>query len=562
MHRSGATPRQNDDKLSSLSTQIRARLGNLNLKKSTPSVPLPRLSEVALRGMHLQQQPFSPPVGAQSYYVDNMTDGLLEVIEESLLQSDNLLVLAGEPNSGKTCSAAQLVHALYDQCQLFLARGGSTQSAEQIIRSMLGAYRSTTPTHVDDCLEHLCNYLADSEDTSATNILILEDADLLDRREMQLLLNHLDHVNESLNGALKILFTSALPAKQLLHGIHSDQIGQSRVEEFRQPLLDEEHVIDYIDARLLMAGSDQELPLSERALRLITQTTNGLPGEIDRATTDALNSYFQNRQFKALLSPAHWRAATRKYAKWLVLGGTLLLTGLAMAFFSGVANPDLAGTTVKEIPIPSANQPAELQLVPPPVEPTPAETVVAAVEPVLVEPVEQTIQPTTPEVVAAIPVAPEPVVQVEPAPVPTPVVEAEPAPEPVVAETVAEEPTVVANTAAEPTPTATATTSGDFVSGVISGHQWILRRDPARFTAQLSAGWSERDLRLFATRNGMTNKTAIYRTERDGKGWFSLVHGDFSGPSEARVAIAALPAVWRKNAPWIRSFASVQKSIQ
>ena len=550
MHRSGATLRQSEEStLHSLVHQVRARWESFTLSKSTPSTPLPRLSEVALRALRLQQQPFSPPIGNQSYFVDSMLDNLLSAVEESVLQTDNLIVLAGEPNSGKTCSIAQIIHALNEQTQLSLVRGSATQSAEQIIRGLLGNYRSTTPTHVDDCLEQLTNYLADNDSSTTSDLLILEDADLMDRRELQHLLNHLDHLNDSLNNSLKLLFTSAIPAEQLFNGLHSDQLSQGRVEEFRQPLLEEEQVVEYIDARLLMAGSDEELPLNERALTFITQTTAGLPGEIDQAAADALNNHYKNRQFKALLSPLHWKAASRQSSKWIALGGTLLLTGLAMAFFSGNAEVDRSGTTVREIAIPSI-QPAELQLVSPTAEPTTTQT---TAKPATVASKPAATPVITPE--------PTPVAQIETKPVEN-TVAASIAPTP---ETPVIQPAKPAVVAAKPAPKPAATpapANDDFIAGVISGHQWILRRDPARFTAQMSAGWSERDLRLFATRNGMTNKTAIYRTERDGKGWFSLVHGDFSSPNEATNAIAKLPEVWRKNKPWIRSFASVQKAIK
>ncbi|MGB0867820.1 MAG: AAA family ATPase, partial [Granulosicoccaceae bacterium] len=240
MHRSGATLRKsNDGTLPTLMQRARARFESFSAEKSTSSVRVPWLSEVALRALRLEQQPFAPPKGPQSYFVDQMIDNLLGAMEESLLQSDNLIVLAGEHNSGKTCSVAQIVHGLYDQTQLFMARGSATQSAEQIVRSMLGAFRSTTPSHVDDCLEQLTNYLAEGEERASQNLLVLEDADLLDRRELQLLLNHLDHLNDSLSNSLKLLFTSAAPAEQLFTGMHSDQISQGRVEEFRQPLLED-----------------------------------------------------------------------------------------------------------------------------------------------------------------------------------------------------------------------------------------------------------------------------------------------------------------------------------
>ncbi len=587
MHRSGATIRQDEDKLHSLITQLRARWDELTLTKSTPSMVTPQLEAAAMQGLQLQQQPFTPPINGKGYFVDNMIGNLLDTLEESLLHADNMVILVGAPNSGKTCSVAQLINSLYEQHQIFTVRGSAAQSAEQAIRSVLGAFRSTTPTHVDDCLEQLSSYLAESEHNASINLLVLEDSDLMDRQELQLLLNHLDHLNESLNGNLKLLFSSAMPAEQLLSGLNSDQISQGRVEEFRQPVLDQTQTIDYIDARLMMAGSDEELPLSDRSMQFIVETSAGLPGEIDQAAANALNSHYKKNQLKALLTPTHWIAASRQSSRWLAIGGTLLLSGVAMAFFSANAPSDRDGTTVREIAVPSARQqqPAELQLVSPTTEPT-ATVAEATAKPAAA----QAVAKKTNETAAAAPASAAPAVAsatavsdaatttakkaelVARAETPAKPVAAKAAAvaEPVAPEPVAPEPVAVAQAAAPAKTQNTAklaakpaTTSSDsFVSGVISGHQWILRRDPKRFTAQLSAGWSERDLRLFATRNGMTNKTAIYRTERNGKGWFSLIHGDFSSPAEARGVIAELPAVWRSNAPWIRSFSSVQKVIK
>lgn len=563
MHRSGATLRKTTDgTLQAVALRARAWFDKVSAEKSKPSLATPHLTEIAMRALRLEQQPFAPPRGPQSYYADQLIDGMLGALEESLLQGNNLVVLSGERNSGKTCSVAQLVHALFEQAQLFVARGSASQSAEQIVRGMLGNFRSTTPTHVDDCLELLTDYLAEGDSRATQNLLVLEDAELLDRRELQLLLNHLDHLNDSLSGTLKLLFTSSAPAEQLFTGLRSDQLDQGRVEEFCQPLLGEAQVAEYIDARLLMAGSDEELPLDERSLDRIAADTAGLPGEVDLAAAQALNQHYKNRQLKALLSPAHWRAASRQSSKRLAIGGTLLLSGLAMAFFSSAGSVERSGTTVREIAV-AAPQPQELQLVPPAAEPTPGTPRADA---------GQTPSSATERNAAA----PEPKPAAAPRPAPETVVAATKPAASTAAAATAATPTPAAKPAVEATPTTAAKpapkpaprptpapeTSDDFIAGVISGHQWINRRDPARFTAQMSAGWNERDLRLFATRNGMTNKTAIYRTVRDGKGWYSLVYGDFASPAEARRAIAKLPAVWRKNEPWIRSFATVQKAIK
>lgn len=536
MHRSGATLRQRDKKLQHLLTQARTHFKKNNTAKSVDYTPASQLSEAALRGMGLSRQAFlAPSSGQDGYYIDSAIESLLQGLESSIQLSGQLTLLTGSTGSGKTCSVAQIVHSFYEQLQIFMARGGAAQSAEQIIRSMLGTYKSTTPTHVDECLEQLADCLDNGEEPAQGQLLILEDADRIDHRELQLLLNHLDHLNESLNGSLRLLFTSTVPATKLLEGLRSDQVNRDHVVEFCQPPLNEDQIIDYIDTRLLIAGSDRELPLDEGSLLSIYQATDGAPGKIDAAVAEALNEHFQGQQFKALLSPAHWAAATRLSHKSIALGGALLLTGLTMAFFSGDPSVERSTTTVREIAVPSAN-PSE----------QPLSTLAA--KPIATETAALKSEPRAPAVAEPRQAEAPPMPKAAPAPV-------ESAPKPVIARVIKP-----AKTAQEAVLTTT-NPSNDFIAGVVSGHPWILRRDPQRFTAQLSAGWSEHDLRRFATRNGMTNKTAIYSIKRDGKDWFSLVHGDFRTPAEASAAVALLPKVWRKNGSWIRSFAEIQRIL-
>jgi len=503
-------------------------------------------------------------------------------------------------------------HSLYKKSQIFMARGSAVQSAEQIVRSILRAYQSTTPSQLDDCIDKLIGYLADAGNTASLTLLVVEDADLLSRSELQKLLQALDSINAHIDNNLRVLLTSTQAGSELLSGMQSEQIVQHQVEEFRQPLLHDTEVASYIDARLLIAGGETELPLDAKAIQRIADSAGGAPGRIDQAATDALNNYFQPNPMSNALSASHWGAASKRFSKPIIAGLTLLLTGAAMAFFSGTSPIDREGTFVRELPIPSVQQPTALEIVPPTTEPTTpvseqisqpavqepviAETVTpddaptAAVativetevetpdpvivapiieervaEPAVIEPIvvdEPVLATVTPEPQQAEPVIaevaePEPVI--EPAPQPVETVE----PPTILAEAEPETPAVVEPTVTSQTDVSAGTSQAlpDFLAGVISGHAWIEKRDPNRFTIQLSAGLNERDLRMDALRNGMTNKTAIYRMDRDGKGWFSLIHGDFESVSAATNAIEEMPELWRKRAPWIRGFAGIQKAM-
>jgi len=91
---------------------------------------------------------------------------------------------------------------------------------------------------------------------------------------------------------------------------------------------------------------------------------------------------------------------------------------------------------------------------------------------------------------------------------------------------------------------------------------WLLARDPRHYTLQLVAGERLDTLRKFIERHGLKRNLAFYRTSRKGKPWYALVYGDYPDKQAAIDARSRLPAKLKREKPWVRDFAGIQKTLK
>ena len=102
-------------------------------------------------------------------------------------------------------------------------------------------------------------------------------------------------------------------------------------------------------------------------------------------------------------------------------------------------------------------------------------------------------------------------------------------------------------------------------SGVVHDSQWLLGQNPKAYTVQLVMSPSQADMARFIDRNAeqlALNSLAFSVTEHDQREHYNLFFGVFDTVTQARAAIAALPAELRANRPWVRQFQSVQDSLR
>lgn len=78
------------------------------------------------------------------------------------------------------------------------------------------------------------------------------------------------------------------------------------------------------------------------------------------------------------------------------------------------------------------------------------------------------------------------------------------------------------------------------------------------YTLQLSSASQPATLNAYARKQQLSHYW-IYKTYRDGKPWYVLVNGIYLSLSQAKSAIAQLPADVKVNKPWVRQIGQVQQ---
>lgn len=90
---------------------------------------------------------------------------------------------------------------------------------------------------------------------------------------------------------------------------------------------------------------------------------------------------------------------------------------------------------------------------------------------------------------------------------------------------------------------------------------WLWSQDPRHYTLQLAAGTDKKAIQVFIKRYKLQGKAVFFHRLRDGKDWYILVHGSYTGYSKAKQAISQLPQAVQKAKPWARSFGAIHSEL-
>lgn len=93
----------------------------------------------------------------------------------------------------------------------------------------------------------------------------------------------------------------------------------------------------------------------------------------------------------------------------------------------------------------------------------------------------------------------------------------------------------------------------------LQGHDWIKAQDKNNFTLQLLATHTKNKLPEYLKKHGLNDTAAIFKSQRNGLDWFTLIYGSYPSKSAAQNAVTQLPQ--GINKPWIRSFTSIQTTL-
>lgn len=90
---------------------------------------------------------------------------------------------------------------------------------------------------------------------------------------------------------------------------------------------------------------------------------------------------------------------------------------------------------------------------------------------------------------------------------------------------------------------------------------WLWSQDPSHYTLQLAAGADKKAIQAFIKRHNLKGQAVFFHRLRDGKDWYILVYGSYSGYSIAKQAINQLPSAVQKANPWLRRFSAIHAEL-
>ena len=68
-------------------------------------------------------------------------------------------------------------------------------------------------------------------------------------------------------------------------------------------------------------------------------------------------------------------------------------------------------------------------------------------------------------------------------------------------------------------------------------------------------------IQAFIERHKLKGKAVYFHRLRDGKDWYILVYGSYSGYSKAKQAVKQLPYTIQKAKPWARTFGAIHAEL-
>jgi TPR repeat protein len=94
-----------------------------------------------------------------------------------------------------------------------------------------------------------------------------------------------------------------------------------------------------------------------------------------------------------------------------------------------------------------------------------------------------------------------------------------------------------------------------------AGTSWVTGQPSDNYTIQVFADGSRENAETFIRRHGLSARATYFESLREGSPWYPVVYGSYPEVSEARAALAALPASIRDQGAWVRSFGGIQQSM-
>lgn len=500
-------------------------------------------SRPSLEALGLSKNPFTEP--ADDFFGEGERGRRLEELRHLARWSRRLLVVTGERGVGKSTLYRALSNGLDPGVKAARINANLTSDTREVLAGIIQGFGMAAPANADPRLliELIALHVQEQIDAHRYCLVLIDDAHLLELRALEQLLKLVD--TGAQEGLRMVFFAEAYFVQSLDKASKRTDQAQNWHEIRLTPFTDDESR-RYVALRLAQAGLGDRSAFTQNEMSVIVGGSSGMPGRIDELAAAILDGELTISDERRWLPRMH-----RALAVLVVIGA-----GLGWLIFNGYQKPE----SHEEQPLAKSEPTAEplsgtatLALPTPPVAGAAEQKEPSAMRAPVASPVISTeaAEPAIEKPVAAV-AAPIPQQQRidPPAPVQKPVIAAAPASK--------QQPEVTQQTASpkqpEPPPSASV--------GNAKSSQWVREQPAKRFTLQLFATTSRDKRDQFMRQQARKDQFATFETKREGVAWYVVSYGSYATQAEANAAAGSLPASVGRVKPWVRTFASVQSTLE
>lgn len=464
----------------------------------------------------LQKDPFVSPllISSENYVVPRWEE--YSDLLHYLCRSNNaLLLVTGVKGSGKTMFMQQFVLQLDETTQLCQLSGSADLDAEKIIDALVQAFYLVAP-HGENLEERIETLVLNLQQVKQSCLLIIDDADQLTEKTLQLLLSIIRQQSEA-QMRLHILLLGLPQLNERLVNLNTEANEAELIHQVRLESLTLEETQHYIKYRLMSAGLPAALPFSQVTLSRIHHLSEGVLERINVIARQVLIDSVRQPQLHATLD------FVREYRTQLVGGSILFVVLMAVAIMLARGNhvphfewPKFHHAAVS---VPAAKPVAEVEE---------QKTIVIS------QPIESA--PTTEATLAFM--------------------------QPRIDFSFYQKKSQVTNKVAAPIENKNIVSKDKKISQPVKSIGGLVKANPQHYTLQLIGLSNLKAARAFLVEHHLVGRATIVRTHRLSQDWYVLVMGEYETLQQATAAIQKLPKELQSYHPWPRKISTIQQVIK
>jgi type II secretory pathway predicted ATPase ExeA len=236
----------------------------------------------------LRQRPFRPTPDTACYYPATSHERALAQLHQALADEEGLLLLTGDPGTGKTLLCHCLLERLGTQVTTAFLTNSHVRDAAGLLQAILFDFSLPYEGRSEQELRlALTDYLLKNYGTAQRTVLVIDEAHHL-AAELLEELRLLGNLEGPQGKAIQVVLVAQPSFLERLRRPELAAFTQRLATRARLNPLDVHEAADYLVHHLRLAGGRPGESMSDEALEILARGSGGIPRLLNRAAHQAL----------------------------------------------------------------------------------------------------------------------------------------------------------------------------------------------------------------------------------------------------------------------------------